>query len=293
MNIRIWNYTWTRIGQALLAPRSHHRPTATSSAPMVRTISTFLVNTSTSETPVVARARVTRRDMYALGISYTYAGSLMGLAEAIRHWRGYPQDFTRKIVHIGAGMWVFGVLALFETWYVGVSVFASFVLLNYLSYRYRLLRSIDTNESSPGTVYFALSISLLFLYFWRTNSPSDRAHIAASAAMTMTWGDALAALIGKRWGRHQYTIGGMTRSFEGSAAMFGASAVAIALTLRLLPGSPLAPHATPPSRAASARAAIAGALVATLAEAVSPSGIDNLSVPLLSGVVIAGATSSP
>jgi len=228
------------------------------------------------------------RDLIGLVTSFGYAFGLLIVAEVIRRWQGYPQDFTRKFVHIGAGMWVFGVLALFENWTIGVIPFATFIVLNFIFYRFRLLESVDAPDSTPGTVYFALSITLLFLMFWRTNSPDDRGYIAAAGTMAMTWGDALAAIVGKRWGRHHYQIGRGRRSFEGSAAMFAASFVAMLLTLLLTPGSALSPQSVPIGFNAALIASLVAALAATIAEGVSPHGTDNLSVPLLSSFVVAG-----
>lgn len=232
------------------------------------------------------RRCMTTQDLIGLGVSYAYAFGLIALAETIRRWQGYPQDFTRKIVHIGAGMWVFGVLALFEHWYIGIIPFATFIVLNYIFYRYRLFSAMDAPDSTPGTVYFAFSITVLFLLFWRTDSPVDRGYIAAAGTMAMTWGDAAASVIGRRWGRHRYTIFGSTRSLEGSAALFIASLIAMALTLWLVPASPLSPLTTPLAPLTVVVAAVSAAAVATLVEAFSPHGTDNLSVPLLAGLVI-------
>lgn len=229
---------------------------------------------------------MTPQDWIGLGVSYAYAAGLLTLAEVIRRWRGYPQDFTRKIVHIGAGMWVFGVLALFDTWYIGIIPFASFIIINYFLWRYRVLQAMDAPDSSPGTVYFALSITLLFLALWRTDSPDDKGYIAAAGTMAMTWGDSMAAIVGKRFGRRRYQVVGGTRTLEGSAAMFGASLIAMFLTIMLVPGSSLGPLTPPLAVGAALAAAAAGALVAAVAEAVSPAGTDNLSVPLLAGGVV-------
>lgn len=224
---------------------------------------------------------MTAADWVGLIASYLYAGGLLAVGELVgRRWH-YSQEITRKIVHVGAGMWVFGILALFDSWYIGVIPFASFIVINYALWRSKLLKAMDAPDSSPGTVYFALSITLLFLLLWRTGSPGDRGFIAAAGSMAMTWGDATAALVGRRFGRHRYTIGGSTRSYEGSAAMFGAAALAMLLTLLLLPGSPLAPLTPPLAPGAALAAALTAALVATAAEAASPAGTDNLSVPLL------------
>jgi dolichol kinase len=231
---------------------------------------------------------MTTQDWIGLGVSYAYASGLLVLAELVRRWRGYPQDFTRKIVHVGAGMWVFGVLGLFDTWYIGVIPFATFIGINYILWRSRFLEAMDAPDSSPGTVYFALSITLLFLAFWRTDSPDDRGYIAAAGTMAMTWGDAMAAIVGKRFGRHTYTVSGATLSYEGSAAMFIASFSAMFLTILLVPGSALGPLTPPLGAGVALAAALAAAAVATLAEAVSPAGTDNLSVPLLAGATVFG-----
>jgi phytol kinase len=222
--------------------------------------------------------------MIGLGVSYAYATGLLALAELIRRWRGYPHDFTRKLVHIGAGMWVFGVLALFDHWYIGIIPFATFIGLNYLFFRLRLFESMDAKDSTPGTVYFAFSITVLFLLFWRTDTPADRAAFAAAGTMAMTWGDALAALLGKRFGKHRYTLFGSTRSWEGSIVMFLASFLSMLLTLQFVPGSALSPLSAPLDMPVSVVAACGAALVAALAEAFSPRGTDNLSVPLLAGL---------
>jgi len=229
---------------------------------------------------------MTTQDIVGLVASFVYASTLLGVVEGIRRTFNYPQDFTRKLVHIGAGMWVFGVLALFDTWYIGIIPFFSFIFINYIIYHYRLLGSVDDEDSTPGTVYFALSISILFILFWRTDSPSDRGYIAAAGTMAMTWGDALASIIGRRWGRHRYTFNGDTRSWEGSATMLTASTIAIFLTLCLVPGTSLAPYVEPLAPAVCLTGALLSAIVATIAEGISPRGKDNLSVPLLAGFVL-------
>ncbi|NTW97370.1 MAG: phosphatidate cytidylyltransferase [Oscillochloris sp.] len=231
---------------------------------------------------------MTTRDVIGLVASYVYATSILVVAELIRRRQGYPQDFTRKFVHIGAGMWVFGVIALFDNWYIGIIPFATFIGLNYIFWRFKVLDAVDATDSTPGTVYFAASITILFIAFWRTGSPDDHGYLAVAATMAMTWGDALAAIIGKRLGKHKYTVIGGTRSFEGSLAMFVASCTAMLLVLLLVPGSPLSPSAAPLGFSSSLIAALVAAVIATLAEGISPHGTDNISVPLLSGLTLFG-----
>jgi phytol kinase len=228
---------------------------------------------------------MTNNDLIGLVISYIYATSLLVIGEGLRRLFNVKPDLTRKVIHIGAGMWVFGVLLLFHRWEIGIIPFATFIGLNYLFYRYRIIGAMDTQDSSPGTVYFAISVTLLFGLLWRPDSPVDNAPIAVAGVMAMTWGDALAALIGKRFGEHKYQVGNSVRSWEGSAAMFVASTVAIFLVLLLLPGSSLSPLAKSLDLGQAILTAIVTATFATLAEAVSPHGTDNLSVPLVAGAI--------
>lgn len=224
---------------------------------------------------------MSQNDLIGLIASYIYAFGLLGVAEAIRKQRGYSQAFTRKLVHIGAGMWVWGILALFDTWQIGLIPFGTFIVLNYIFYRFTVFQAMDTVDSTPGTVYFAFSITLLYALFWRTDGSTDWAVIATGGVMAMTWGDAVASIAGQVWGRRGYTIRGHRRTWEGSTAMFLVSLGAVGLTLLLLPGSALSPTTETLQTGTVVISATIAAAIATLAEGVSPAGTDNLSVPLL------------
>ncbi|WP_413201338.1 diacylglycerol/polyprenol kinase family protein [Nostoc piscinale] len=229
---------------------------------------------------------MTNSDLIGLAASYTYAISLLALGEGLRKFFGIQPDLTRKVIHISAGMWIFGVLLLFKHWQIGIIPFATFIGVNYLLYRYRLIGAMDTEDSSPGTVYFAISVTLLFGLFWRPDNSVDHVPIAVAGIMAMTWGDALAALIGKSFGQHKYQIGSSVRSWEGSLAMFLASTTAIFLVLMFLPGSFLSPLAVTFSVSKALLTALISASFATFVEAISPHGTDNLSVPLVTAGVI-------
>ena len=226
------------------------------------------------------------RDVIGLVLSYAYAFGLLFFVEAIGRRSKWRQAFTRKIIHIGAGMWIWGILATFEHWYFGIIPFATFIVLNYVFYRQQSFGAMDAADSTPGTVYFAFSITVLFGLLWRTGGTVDRAPIAAAAVMAMTCGDAAASLIGQRWGAHKYTSFGHTRSWEGTAAMAVVTFLAIRATSLWLPGSMLSPNSLPWSVWHALLISLMGTAMATAAEALSPAGTDNLSVPLLSGLAM-------
>jgi len=204
----------------------------------------------------------------ALLISYIYVFAIIFAGEGLRKWRGYSADFTRKAIHIGVGMWVFATVALFEHWYFAIIPPLTFIVINYISYKQQVFKAMETGEKGQlGTVYFPTSFAVLLCLFW------SRPYIAAAGIMAMTWGDAFASIIGLRWGRRKYQIFRRTRSLEGSAAMLAFSFASILITLvAMVPlGWPMAlPYA------------LIVAVFATVVEALSPWGIDNLTVPILS-----------
>jgi len=237
---------------------------------------------------VLLKEPMTRNDGIGLVLSYLYAFGMLLAVEALGRRARWPQYLTRKVVHIGAGLWIWGVLACFDSWRYGVIPFATFIVLNAIFYRYQIFKTMDAADSSPGTIYFALSITVLFVLLWRTDGSVDRVPLAAAAVMAMTWGDGLASIVGTRWGRHPYTVFGHTRTWEGTATMAVGAGVALYLTLTLLPGSALSPASVVWTQPQVLALTLLGTAVATLAEGVSPAGTDNLSVPLLTGAALYG-----
>ncbi len=101
----------------------------------------------------------------------------------------------------------------------------------------------------------------------------------------MYLGDGIAPIIGARYGRHQYMVGKSTRSLEGSIAVFFASFVGawicwVVLDFYSTGGFPIF------NLVQIAILGLICALTATLIEGVSPAGFDNVTVPLLTAVII-------
>lgn len=104
--------------------------------------------------------------------------------------------------------------------------------------------------------------------------------LAIVAYLIGGWGDAVGEPIGIRWGRHRYhvtSLGGVpaTRSLEGSFAVFVASTLAASFGL-LLTGQA--------GMGLIAVALILG-ITTTIVEAVSPHGLDNLTILVASAAI--------
>ncbi|MBN1543068.1 phosphatidate cytidylyltransferase [candidate division KSB1 bacterium] len=229
---------------------------------------------------------MTTNDVLGLVLSYVYAFSLLLAVEKIGEWLRWPQPLTRKVVHIGAGMWVWAIIGLFDHWWAGIIPFATFIGLNYLFYRRQTFHQMDQKDSTLGTVYFAISITFLMSWFWRGDGPIDRLPVAVAGIMAMTWGDAFASLVGEKWGSRRWSIFTSDRTLQGSLAMLVFSFAAVFLTLVILPESSWSPYSAAVPLPQAFYAAIAAAISATVAEMVTPAGMDNLTVPIGSSLVL-------
>ena len=214
------------------------------------------------------------QDVIALIASFVYVFAMIGIAEGLRKWRGFSVDFTRKFIHIAVGMWAYGTVLLFERRVFAIIPPLSFVAINAFSYWQGTFKAMETGEKGQlGTIYFPISFSVLIWLLW------DHPHLVVASLMPMTWGDAMAAVLGRRFGQRPYTVAGSTRSLEGSAVMFLVGWVATLIPLLLLAPTPLG---LPTALVAAAVTALGAALI----EALSPWGIDNLTVPAISALIL-------
>jgi len=184
---------------------------------------------------------------------------------------GWSSETCRKFVHIMVSNWI--ILALFvieQTWAVLI-VPASFVVLNYLSYRKGIFKGIEREEdNTPGTVWYAVTLLVLSAVGWSLGVP----WVAACGILAMGYGDGFAALVGKRWGRRWFPAPYSGKSLEGSLTVFVFSVLSIGVVCLIF-----APEIALP-------AAFVGGVAATGAELYSSRGLDNLSLPLAVGAVV-------
>ncbi|MDZ7706384.1 MAG: hypothetical protein U5J97_00565 [Trueperaceae bacterium] len=208
---------------------------------------------------------------------------------ALRTWTRAPGEVIRKTHHLGYGLSIWLMLTLFGAWYEAVAAAFVLVLVAYPAllalerwsgYR-RFLpdRLVGGGELRRSMMWVQASFAANMALFWGAAGSPGKAVVAAGV-MGWTFGDAAAALVGKRFGRRfvvsRFVDAGKT--VEGSLAMATAAAVAIALTLRLYGGVPWAVVTLAASVAAAS---------ATLVELVSRGGTDTLTVPLAASASVA------
>ncbi len=200
-----------------------------------------------------------------------WLGLVFGLAELLR-WRQVNGELVRKVVHIGVGNIILLAWFLQVPRPIGILFSGVFTLIVLLSYRIKILESLNgVGRKSFGTFFYALSVGILLGLFWFPGLKP----FAVIGILVMTWGDALAALVGQRWGQHPYQIGSARKSWEGSLTMWTVSTgVVLAVTTGVYGWSgSLVP------------AAVGVGAVATGLEVISWRGLDNLTVPVGCGVL--------
>ncbi|MCY7285619.1 MAG: phosphatidate cytidylyltransferase, partial [Cyanobacteria bacterium CAN_BIN43] len=119
--------------------------------------------------------------------------------------------------------------------------------------------------------FYAVSIAVLVGWFWGVNRPE----FGVLGILVMTWGDGLAGLVGKRFGRHRYQLWGMEKSWEGSLTMAIVATLVSALILSNIVDSTVQ----------LITIAFTVGILSAVLEAFSNLGIDNLTVPILSAAI--------
>ncbi len=123
----------------------------------------------------------------------------------------------------------------------------------------KIIRYHEQNGDFTGATYILVSSCLAIALFTKP--------IAIAAIAYIIVGDTLAAIIGRRFGRHRFG----RKSVEGSAGCLAGTMLVAAVA---------------PAYGLEFGLAAGGAVVATVTEALSVRIDDNVSVPLLSGLVL-------
>jgi len=216
-----------------------------------------------------------------LGLCYLYIIGVILLSSRIKN--SLPTNLSRKFLHIMIGNLCFIIpFFSFNTFPISFPFFVAvpFILLTFLfspwspvklGEKISGLAEITSGGHRFGLVLYAISYTVLALFF------SARPYIIAAGIFPMAYGDAAASLVGQKLGRHQYNVFGK-KSFEGSFAMFAVCLLGLIISLLFFS------YLYPISIVSFLFASLGVAAIATVCEAFTPRGFDNLTVPLLSAM---------
>lgn len=195
-----------------------------------------------------------------------------------------PDELFRKILHgilLGSlPVFVFG----FDTWWRAAVASVAFAVVVYpvLAWfeRFRGYSELTTErkkgelKESLLLVFAMFAVVIAVCWGWL----NDR-YLVLASVYAWGFGDAAAALVGKRWGRHKIRFGpaDSRKSVEGSAAMFVVSLASVEIVLLCRGGLSLAGYLVIP---------VITAFVSALAELCSKDGHDTVICPLSAMAVL-------
>jgi phytol kinase len=189
-----------------------------------------------------------------------------------RRYKPHP-EVVRKLLHISMGLTTLTFPWLFEeSWPVLLLAAITIPGLLLLRRSGRLKASLGdiingvNRAESLGEIYFPLAVAGLFVL-----SAGDPLRYSISILL-LTLADALAALVGVRYGQTQYATTEGYKSIEGSLAFFATAIVSVHVPLRVF---------SEISFADGLLIAVILGLLVTIVEALSWQGLDNLLVPIM------------
>ncbi len=222
---------------------------------------------------------VPKQDWLIISMLFIIILLLIALSELFRKKRIWSAEFTRKFVHIMVGVFTMAAPLFLQTALPMLLLGILFTIVNFVALQKESFKGMHEARKSYGTVFFPLTYLLLVWFAF----PTHKILIVAAMA-TMTFGDAAAAIVGESITRpHRYHFAGESKSLEGSAAMFGVSAVCLATVLTFWHPAQFAISLTPFN---ILWISLLTALIITDAESLSSYGSDNLTVPLLTAVIM-------
>ena len=225
-----------------------------------------------------------REFLHGAGVLCIYFAAAASAALLSRKLIRIPDELFRKILHFILLFSYIPFAFAFETWWRSVLLTVTLEVLIYpiLALAEKLpVFSSFVNERKHGEFKQSLLLAFTMLAVCNTVCWGIFGDKYFGLACMYAWGvgDAFAALIGKRFGRHKITwkYADKHKSVEGSAAMFLTSAVAVACVLLIHDHLTLPAYIVIPA---------AGAAVSTLVEMVTKDGRDTIYCPVAAMVVM-------
>ncbi len=209
------------------------------------------------------------KNIIGIIVAYVYVFAIILSAKLIEK-KG--AEVSRKYIHIMlANIWII-IMIFFDNVYLLSIVPFSFVILNYISYKKNLIKVMERDTNSKdgfGTVYYALSILIICIISYGI---LKKPIIGLPGIFIMGYGDGFAALIGKSVKSKSYKVGDSSKTLAGSATMLIISFIIFAIFFYGI-------------NLWWIKALIASILI-TIIEAISIKGLDNITVPIISTLIV-------
>ena len=169
--------------------------------------------------------KIERRHIMGYLIGYGFLFAVILGAGALYKIFDLRPEVSRKIIHISICFTWIVIYEFFAGSWQCLVMPVSFIIINALSLKYHFFKGMEREgeKSTPGTVYYAIAITLLFaasLIWPETLIPGG------VATFCLSFGDGFAALFGEFFGKKSPKIT-KTKSLVGSLACLVFSVIGI------------------------------------------------------------------
>ena len=209
-------------------------------------------------------------NIVGLVASFAFLGAVIVFAFVLGKKTDISSETMRKII----SNWWFLEISLFTTLSYALVGPIFFIISNSLFTFLDWGRFIGMNDRKRnyGLIYFPVTLLLLVVLQYQGVLPSIACTIGV---LVMGYGDGLAALIGRKWGKRKLNIPSGGKTWLGTFVMFLVSFLVTFIGL-LMTSLPLG--------SVVGVSLLVGA-VSAFVEAITPLGLDNLTVPLLAAFI--------
>lgn len=215
-------------------------------------------------------------NILGLVISFPFLALIIAVGILLKRVFSISSESMRKFIHIGVSNWWFIEVNYFTS--IGYAVLGpiAFIILNSLFTFLGWGKSLgmDDKKRNYGLIYFPITLLIFVILQFQGVVSSLSCTIAV---MIMGYGDGLAALFGTKWGKKKLPISFATKSYLGCLVMASVSFLItfiglVAFTSIGLPTVLLV--------------SVVVGILCCIAEAVTPFGLDNITVPFFALLIL-------
>jgi phytol kinase len=193
---------------------------------------------------------------------------LFGVAELLYHKLKVKVELTRKLVHIVTGLLTLLFPVMLNNHWLVLLLCSSFALILVVSLRFNLLKSINAiDRESVGSIAYPVAVYGCYLAYDYTGQNYLYYYLPI---LTLAICDPIAALTGKRWPIGKYKVGKDSKTLMGSSMFFLSALILSWYFIRTFTGD---------DKISIIGSALAVSAVATMTEAISRRGLDNITIP--------------
>lgn len=212
-----------------------------------------------------------------LFLSFGYVFALMGIGSLVLKLGWVSGNVARKIIHISVGHWWLLAMVWFQSLWIAIIGPITFIAINYLVAVFHLVPAMEAKQNNWGTVYYPISLLVLVILSW---GGIIEPWIGGVGILVLSWGDGMASVIGEAYGTKSWSfqLFGNRKSLIGFFAMVLASFAVVFIMFSRFSGLPVS--------WIMVLSSLSIALVAGLVELFTPFGLDNISVPLVTSLLV-------